>query len=372
MWIEQQKNGKFKYVERYKDPITGKWRKVSMTSTKQTNSVKKEMALKLQEKIDNKLESSSMDDIPLSKLAELYLKAYKGTVKESTFYKTEKRLFKLLIGLEHIRTSQLKARHFNELFISRLDHDGYTYATVSLDKSLIDRLLTFGLQNNYLDDWDLPKKLTVPQKNLNQKDDYKYLEKDELDYIINYFNTNHQAELARMVTIQVNTGLRYGEMISIDYNKSIDFDNKTLEINRIFDYENKIYTLPKTNKTRTVILNDKAIRSIKDQIKMDKMRILQYGLSKEDVCLFRSNNGNPRRPKDLNNRMKSIKIENKRLTSHIFRHTYVSLAAEQGIDKEAIAHQLGHANTKMIDQIYLHVTKKGQEKIEAELKQFSI
>lgn len=86
---------------------------------------------------------------------------------------------------------------------------------------------------------------------------------------------------------------------------------------------------------------------------MDKMRILQYGLDRENVVLFRSDNRLPSRPKFLNTELHKIKFPNTYLTSHIFRHTYVSLAVEQGIDKDTIARQVGHANTKMIDGIYL-------------------
>ena len=34
MWIEELPNGKFKYFERYKDPLTEKWKKVSITLEK--------------------------------------------------------------------------------------------------------------------------------------------------------------------------------------------------------------------------------------------------------------------------------------------------------------------------------------------------
>lgn len=105
---------------------------------------------------------------------------------------------------------------------------------------------------------------------------------------------------------------------------------------------------------------------------MDKMRILQYGLDRENVTLFRSDNGLPRRPKFLNTELYKIKIPNKYLTSHIFRHTYVSLAVEQGIDKDTIAKQVGHANTKMIDNIYLHVTDKMEQDIADKLHSFQI
>lgn len=60
------------------------------------------------------------------------------------------------------------------------------------------------------------------------------------------------------------------------------------------------------------------------------------------------------------------------MTSHIFRHTYVSLAVEQGIDKDTIAKQVGHANTKMIDNIYLHITEKMEQDIADKLHSFQI
>ena len=41
MWIEKQKNGKFKYVEQYEDYMTGKQKRVSVTLDKKTAAAKK-------------------------------------------------------------------------------------------------------------------------------------------------------------------------------------------------------------------------------------------------------------------------------------------------------------------------------------------
>ena len=41
MWTEKTKNGKFKHVERYTDPITGKEKKVSITTEKNTAQARK-------------------------------------------------------------------------------------------------------------------------------------------------------------------------------------------------------------------------------------------------------------------------------------------------------------------------------------------
>ena len=51
MWSEQQPNGKVKFVERYRNPLTGKENKVSVTMEKDTRSTRKQAEGILQERI---------------------------------------------------------------------------------------------------------------------------------------------------------------------------------------------------------------------------------------------------------------------------------------------------------------------------------
>ena len=51
MWVEPLENGKFKFCERYKDPLTGKTKKVSVTLLKDNKMTRKEAAAILNEKI---------------------------------------------------------------------------------------------------------------------------------------------------------------------------------------------------------------------------------------------------------------------------------------------------------------------------------
>lgn len=50
MWIEELANGKFKYIERYTDPLTNKYKKVSVTLDKNSSQAQKKAGLILQEK----------------------------------------------------------------------------------------------------------------------------------------------------------------------------------------------------------------------------------------------------------------------------------------------------------------------------------
>ena len=43
---------------------------------------------------------------------------------------------------------------------------------------------------------------------------------------------------------------------------------------------------------------------------------------------------------------------------HSLRHTYTSLMAEAGVPIETISRQLGHADSKVTRDIYMHVTER--------------
>lgn len=48
----------------------------------------------------------------------------------------------------------------------------------------------------------------------------------------------------------------------------------------------------------------------------------------------------------------------KKATPHIFRHTYVSMLTEAGVDLPTIMQRVGHEEEATTVQIYTHVTKK--------------
>ena len=61
------------------------------------------------------------------------------------------------------------------------------------------------------------------------------METEELNEVIHQLTVNNKLEMARSVKIQLNTGLRFGEFVSIDYRNSIDLEAHTVQIERIFD-----------------------------------------------------------------------------------------------------------------------------------------
>jgi integrase len=54
----------------------------------------------------------------------------------------------------------------------------------------------------------------------------------------------------------------------------------------------------------------------------------------------------------------SEKVLNRKISVHCLRHTHASLLLAEGVHIETISRRLGHENSKVTKEIYLHVTKK--------------
>ncbi len=59
----------------------------------------------------------------------------------------------------------------------------------------------------------------------------------------------------------------------------------------------------------------------------------------------------------LDDATQELKI-NKKITTHTFRHTHISLLVEMNISLKAIMKRVGHTDEKTTIQIYTHVTEK--------------
>lgn len=364
MWIEEieakdKKTGKeiikYKYVERYTDPLTGKQRKTSITHTKKNTRVEKEMFMKLQEKIEEKTQNSSTD-ITFEELSKKYMKVYKETVRSSTYEVDSGRLNTINRAVGETRLSHTKPALFNQFLLDEFEK-GYSYDTVNSKKKLIKRILSFGIEFGYLSDVTLPEKVIIKKLNVPEKDEWKYLEREELQAVVKYFETNDMHERARLAKFQAATGMRFGEVISLDYKRHIDFSKNEILIERSYDKSNKIFTLPKNDKTRTIYVKDSTMDIIKEQIRYDQLKMMKYKLDRKNTLLFRTPYDNPYNIKSMNNKLKKINLESgKKLTTHIFRHTFITMMVEAGIDANLIAEHVGHSDTKMIEKVYSHFT----------------
>lgn len=367
MWKEQTKSGKTRFVERYTNPLNNKDMKISITVDKVTKAIEKDMPFMLQEKFEskiNELKKESEKDYTFEAISKEWLKLHKERVKLSTYRNHVNALSVFNKEFGDQLLSEISKESINKYFLKKLQSKEYGYSHAASVFNLISRVIKYAYKFEGIDRVDLLSAIEIPKLNLSSKDDLKYLTDEELQVVFNYFKDQHKFEHLRLVQIQVSTGLRFNELVSLR-ESDFDFDNNCITVERNYDFIGKNFTSPKSGFSRTVYFNNQLIPIIKEQIIISKMKAVRYNLDRNDLLLFQSKHGNPFILNKFNLMLRDIEIEGKKVTSHIFRHTYITKAVEQGINKDIIARQVGHADTKMIDKVYAHFT----EQMEAEQKE---
>lgn len=90
MWAETTKDGKAKFREQYKDPLTGKYKKVSVTYDKNTNQTRRRAQIALEQKIQSKLrhiqDGNIKKDVTLGEVIREWEPVYKKQVLSGTYY----------------------------------------------------------------------------------------------------------------------------------------------------------------------------------------------------------------------------------------------------------------------------------------------
>lgn len=134
----------------------------------------------------------------------------------------------------------------------------------------------------------------------------------------------------------LGTGLRVGEMCHLKVS-DCDFDNRTI---RVFG---------KGGKERIVyLISDNVLEALKGYLSLRK---------KESEYLFANWNGTRLREERIRSIIRSIAqvTVNRRITPHMFRHTFATTLLENHIDICYIQELLGHSSIRTT-QIYLHLS----------------
>ncbi|MFS9147756.1 tyrosine-type recombinase/integrase [Streptococcus infantis] len=375
MWMEELPNGKYKFFERYKDPYTEKLKKVSVTMEKKTPQARNQAAILLQEKINQKLGEKQhfVSDITFEKLYEEFEENWKHGVKNSTVYASKnvkKEILKQIEGDYLVRNID---RRLLQKVIDQLLQDGKSHNYVSKIKFKLNQIMKFAVRMNYIDTnemlfVEMPRKV-ITTDDLRKKNT-KYLDQKEFKLFIQ--NLKEEAlcdyritKYIRIAKVLFLTGMRYGELAALNYKEDIDFSKKTIHIKHTYDFRQKERTTPKTVKSdRVITAPQKVLDIIKEQI-------IENATNGFDTdFIFINTLGEPitnvRVIAALKRHGQKIGID-KNITTHMFRHSHISLLAELGIPLTAIMDRVGHSDSKTTLEIYSHVTQKMVSDISSKL-----
>lgn len=372
MWIEELTNGKYKFFERYKDPYTEKWKRVSVTLESGSNRAKKEAQKLLDEKIENILQKlSTSDRLFTDVLDEWWIFYQKGVRKSSVRIRTPayKRLSSNF-------APDVPIRNIDVAYIKRyISNSNYTASQLNHIKVILNGVFDYAqelgiITNNPARSTTLPKRVITLED--MQSVTEKYLEPEELNALLKeLYRTNQTYRAGLLAEFMSLNGCRIGEAVAIEkhnYHK----ERRELDIHGTLDSvdRNAKKELTKTlSSYRTTNLTNREMEILDEFIKLNDITASATVGFPETDYIFLNSRGKPMQRNSFNASLQKAnqrldKPINKPLSSHIFRHTLISMLAENNIPVKAIMARVGHKDSNTTMQIYTHVTKSMKSNIE--------
>ena len=253
----------------------------------------------------------SVGKIPLSKLTQNDLQQFYAKLKRTGR--------KVNVELKGTGVSDRMVRSCHALCRSSLEK--------AVEEGLITRNPSIGCK--------LPPKKNGEMKVLTQTE------------IVRLLNQAYDEGYYEMFLLELTTGMRRGEILGLKWR---DLNLETGELNIKRQLTTKGISVPKTKSSiRTVLLPPDMLELLRDMKKMAKYDWIFPSPVKE---------GEPRNPTAITKRFR-IMLERahcKHVRFHDLRHTFATMALENGMDVKTLSAMIGHVSSETTLNIYSHVT----------------
>lgn len=368
MWVEKRAKDNYKFVEQYKDPLTGKNKRVSLTLDKNTAHTRKQAQAALEAKIQQRLlhvkDGTLKHGITLKQLSEEWLKNYHTLVKYHTYDNAKSRTHKIISDIGNdVLVEKVKPVLLEDYLNSLIYKQNYKNSSVMKFKGTLGNMFRYAYKHNYIKTNPISEvEVNYRTEEITEKASQKFLDDDELKQVLE-FMYKRSPHYGRFCEFLYLTGMRYGEVASLyrsdihkqDNGKVVATVNSTL-------VNGQKQPSPKTSSSRREVTLTKRAQLIVKQELVDHPFKSNF--------IFESKQGHPLGNVVLNYWLRQAKSElkiDKTLSLHAFRHTHISKLAELGVPLYLIQNRVGHKDAETTKEIYLHVTKKAEQKLDSKL-----
>lgn len=244
---------------------------------------------------------------------------------------------------------------FNKLreylhFIQRFD---YKKTTIARKTASIRTFYKYLFRERYIDT-NPAVSLSAPKR---PKSLPKFLTPDEIEKILNNVKIETPAGFRNRVILELlwATGMRVSEL------SNLNFGDLNIE-------ENEIRVFGKGAKERIVLISQRAKEYLMQYIKTARKLLApgyDIGEVNDDSPLFINSTGYRLQNKTIRNAINEVveKIElPKKVTPHVFRHSFATHLIENGADLRVVQELLGHAGISNT-QIYTHISMKHMQEV---------
>lgn len=364
MFKRKLPSGNIQYGEWYTDPLTDQRKRITITikasgSKKRDDSTAEDA---LRARIRAVYDSAGHPDVmTLKALEDRYIDHQRGHYKPQSAENNRMHLNTIvrLLGPDTL-VDRLSAPYVSE----RLDAEPTTYnERLKRFKAWIRWAYRMDLVTDirYIDKL-IPKK-TDP---VRVKDAGKYLEHEEITNLLEGMKVERWKLLTEFLIL---SGLRIGEAVALEDSDVGDVIHVTKTYNPNL---HQISTTKTATSTRDVDVQPElmdCIRRIRHFVRCEE---LQFGYRSD---LFLPAFGGDYITYDVYSkyfRENTEAILGRRLSPHALRHTHTAMLAEAGVPLETISRRLGHSDSKITREVYMHVTDNMRQRDRERIQQVKI
>lgn len=366
MWVQKNKKGNYQFVERYKDPLSGKYKKVSVTYDANNRITRKRAQMVLEAHIQEKLrhvqDGNIKHGVTLQDTINEWEPLYKKRVRPRTWllYKTVKKEIVEYVGVDNL-VNQITPKYLIGVYEDMLYKHDYNNPIVKRVKSCMNMILRYAYKKDYVEQPPLAHLDVNWKKDKASSTEQKFLEADELKAVLQEARKINE-RFADIFEFQYLTGMRIGEVLGLQIKDiKLEGGNYYAQVNGTLNYFNlKVenyykQSTPKTDSSfRDLLLPNRAVSIV-----------TKWSEGKSSSEFLFARNGRFFDAGALNRTLRYVKAKlgiDKKLTTHTFRHTNISKLAELGVPLYIIQERVGHADSKVTSRIYLHVTNRAKKK----------
>ena len=382
--------GKYQFRQKYPDPLLSTPDKIvlkvaTVVLTKKTSQAWQQARTILKNKIAAKMSVSRISSITLEQLKEHYFeyldkqdKINKDSKYQSHYiYKSHINIF---LKEKYVDPStvieNLNTPYFKRYFDKMLETKSWSYTNVR--RAALWNMFDFGLGYGYLNFNPLQnfrlRKLETPQSELDLNIEDKYLTDDEYHRLLDEFRKRGRNDYVDFIQFLYFMGLRVGEGGSLRTKDIVKVNGKYYaNINGTLMKKHKSNSKRGQFKKKPGAKSDSSNRQV--YLPPEAVKIYKRHDLGREFLFTKKTTKNAIEANSVNRYLKRIApyagIDPDKLTSHIFRHTHVSKLAEQGVPLEMIKKRVGHADSKITEEIYYHITGKARTDFEHQIDAFS-
>lgn len=310
-------------------------------------------------RLTEKIEKIAYKKLLFSEAISLYLTDIEKNLKPSSVRKARFTLHSVLEVTGDAYLENMTAGFVRKKFLE----SGKENRTLNGYLKVFKTFWLWAYRNDFVHSDEVSNKLTsfadTPKKERIQD---KYLETEEINLLLDAMHEKRWLLVSRALLL---SGLRIGEFCALD---KIDVRGDYIRVSKTYDANNKVVTSAKTFDSKRDVFIQQELREVLDEI-------ANYTKWQAQVCGYESLIFFP----DIDGgrlhydsyakylRETSEKALNRRISPHTLRHSHASMLAREGVPLEQISRRLGHSDSRITKEIYLHQMKELKDRENARL-----